>query len=88
MHHFENYKKGSFDFEEMSKMDPKIRKQIQEEDLDFLVKNLEEAELFMLNHNEKVPRSKRIKHRLETNKLFKEYKKEWLFSRCQQLYRY
>jgi len=66
---------GSFDFEEMSKMDPKIRKQVQEEDMDFLVKNLEEAELFMLNYNEKVPRSKRIKHRLEGNKLFKEYKK-------------
>ena len=46
----------------MSKMDPKIRKQIQEEDMDFLLKNLEEAELFMLNHNEKVPRSKRIKY--------------------------
>ena len=60
----------------MSKMDPKIRKQVQEEDMDFLVKNLEEAELFMLNYNEKVPRSKRIKRRLEGNKLFKEYKKE------------
>ena len=60
----------------MSKMDPKIRKQIQEEDMDFLLKNLEEAELFMLNHNEKVSRSKKIKHRLETNNLFKEYKKE------------
>ena len=64
----------------MSKMDPKIRKQVQEEDMDFLVKNLEEAELFMLNYNEKVPRSKRIKHRLEGNKLFKEYKKGKLFS--------
>ena len=64
----------------MSKMDPKIRKQVQEEDMDFLVKNLEEAELFMLNYNEKVPRSKRIKRRLEGNKLFKEYKKEKLFS--------
>ena len=61
-------------------MDPKIRKQVQEEDMDFLVKNLEEAELFMLNYNEKVPRSKRIKRRLEGNKLFKEYKKEKLFS--------
>lgn len=66
---------GSFDFDEMSKMDPKIRKQIQDEDLEFLVKNLEEAELFSLNHNEKIPRSKRIKYRMETNKLFKEYKK-------------
>ena len=64
----------------MSKMDPKIRKQVQEEDMDFLVKNLEEAELFMLNYNEKVPRSKRIKRRLEGNKLFKEYKKGKLFS--------
>ena len=69
----------SFDAEELSKMDPKIRNQVQQEDMDFLMTNLEEAELFMLNHNEKVSRSKRIKHQLETNRKFKEYKKGRLF---------
>ena len=68
---------ASFDIEEWSKFDPKVRKQISDEDLDFLVKNLEEAELFMLNHNEKVSFSKKLKHQLEGNKRAKEYKKEW-----------
>lgn len=67
---------ASFDAEEMAKMDPAVRKKVEAEDYENLINNIEKAELFMLNHNEKVSFSKRTKYRLEQNKALKQFKKD------------